>query len=54
LSEWIIVHSDLDTIGGGERVCLEVARAIYENFGSKPSLLLIKKASKSIKSKTVT
>jgi len=46
LSEWIIIHSDLDISGGGERVCLEVARAIYENFGSKPSLLLIKKPQK--------
>ena len=46
MSEWIIIHSDLDSGGGGERVCLEVARAIYENFGSKPSLLLIKKPQK--------
>jgi glycosyltransferase involved in cell wall biosynthesis len=48
LNKWVIVHTDLDTAGGGERVCLEVARAIYEYLGSKPSLILIQKPQKTI------
>jgi glycosyltransferase involved in cell wall biosynthesis len=45
-SEWTVVHPDFDPVGGGERVCLEVIKAIYEYLGSKSSLLLIKKPQK--------
>jgi glycosyltransferase involved in cell wall biosynthesis len=45
-NKWVIVHTNLDTAGGGERVCLEVARAIYEHLGCKPSLVLLEKPKK--------
>jgi glycosyltransferase involved in cell wall biosynthesis len=46
MSRWVVVHTDLDVAGGGERVCLEVARAIYEHLGFKPDLILLKKPRK--------